>query len=117
LLDLSDDKKLLRERRTLTAMIGMYCRDTHGDAQGLCSDCAELHAYAQKRLAHCPFGVEKPVCSKCLVHCYRPEMRQRVAAVMRYSGPRMLRRHPVLGVSHLVDRRRPAPDIPGREDK
>jgi hypothetical protein len=116
LVDPNTDKKLLRESRTLTAMVRMYCRDTHGSQSGLCDECTTLHEYAQKRLAHCRFGPDKPVCSKCPVHCYRPEMRQRVAVVMRYSGPRMLRRHPVLGLSHLVDKRRPAPDIQGSED-
>jgi len=116
-MDPNTDKKLLRESRTLTAMVRMYCRDTHGSLSGLCDECAALHEYAQQRLAHCRFGSDKPVCSKCQVHCYRPDMRQRVAVVMRYSGPRMLKRHPVLGLSHLVDKRRPAPDIQGREDQ
>jgi len=98
-------------------MVRMYCRDTHGSQSGLCDACAEMHEYAQKRLDRCRFGPDKPVCSKCPVHCYRPEMRQRVAVVMRHSGPRMLKRHPVLGLSHLVDKRRPAPEIQGREDQ
>ena len=33
-------------------------------------------------------------------------MRERVRAVMRYSGPRMLTRHPVLAVAHLADGRK-----------
>jgi len=32
-------------------------------------------------------------------------MRDRVRVVMRYSGPRMLSRHPLLAVGHLVDGR------------
>jgi hypothetical protein len=31
---------------------------------------------------------------------------------MRYAGPRMLLRHPVLAVMHVVDGRRPAPPRP-----
>jgi hypothetical protein len=30
-------------------------------------------------------------------------MRERVKAVMRYSGPRMMLRHPVLALFHLAD--------------
>jgi hypothetical protein len=37
-------------------------------------------------------------------------MRERVREVMRYSGPRMLTRHPVLAVAHLVDGRRKRAD-------
>jgi hypothetical protein len=38
-------------------------------------------------------------------------MRGQVREVMRYAGPRMLLRHPVLAVLHLLDGMRP---IPGR---
>ena len=33
-------------------------------------------------------------------------MREEVREVMRHSGPRMLRRHPLLAVAHLLDGRR-----------
>ena len=33
-------------------------------------------------------------------------MRERVREVMRYSGPRMLWRHPVLAAAHLMDGRK-----------
>jgi hypothetical protein len=33
-------------------------------------------------------------------------MRQQIRAVMRYSGPRMIIRHPMLALAHLVDTRR-----------
>ncbi len=109
-------RRLRREERTIAVMVGMYCRDHHGvsaaaraAADTLCADCAELLAYASRRLDACRFGADKPTCAKCPVHCYAPAMRERVREVMRYSGPRMLGRHPVLGVAHLVDGRR-APD-------
>jgi hypothetical protein len=112
------DKRLARESRTLSLMIAMYCRDHHGRGGTLCADCAALDAYAQRRLERCRFGADKPVCSQCPVHCYRPEMRAGIAAVMRYAGPRMMKRHPVLGLGHLVDRRRgaaPVDDPAGEE--
>jgi hypothetical protein len=112
-------RRLAREERTIAAMIALYCRDHHavgretGDAgpapdartRGLCSECAELLAYARLRLDKCRYGAEKPTCANCTTHCYRPEMRERVRVVMRYSGPRMLKRHPLLAVAHLVDGR------------
>jgi hypothetical protein len=32
--------------------------------------------------------------------------------VMRFAGPRMLARHPFLAIMHLIDDRRPAPELP-----
>lgn len=102
-----------RERRTLEAMIRLQCRDRHRpDADGLCDACRDLLRYAESRLAKCPFGADKPTCARCPVHCYRPEMRERVREVMRYAGPRMPREHPWLALLHLLDGRRKAPALP-----
>jgi hypothetical protein len=95
-------------------MIAIACRDLHGGRRGaLCAECAELAAYAEDRLSRCPYGEEKPACTRCPVHCYRPEMRERVRRVMRHAGPKMLLRHPVLSLLHLlVDERREPPGLP-----
>ena len=104
-------RRLAREEKTIAAMIALYCRDHHAPAPGqdgdkLCAECAELLDYARLRLEKCRYGAEKPTCANCETHCYKPAMRARVRAVMRYSGPRMMRRHPVLAVAHLVDGRK-----------
>jgi len=101
--------RLARELRTLSAMIGIYCHDAHAEDDGLCDGCAALLAYATRRLDRCVFGDDKPTCAKCTVHCYSAALREHVRVVMRYAGPRMLRRHPVLAVRHMIDGRRPAP--------
>ena len=98
-------RRLAREEKTIAAMIALYCRDHHAGDR-LCAECAELLEYARLRLEKCRYGAEKPTCANCETHCYRPEMRERVRVVMRYSGPRMLKRHPVLAVAHLVDGRK-----------
>jgi hypothetical protein len=67
---------------------------------------AMIHMYAQERIARCPFGDGKPVCNKCTVHCYNPEMRARVQTVMRYAGPRMFWHHPILAIRHLYRSRK-----------
>ena len=88
-------------------MIGIYCRARHGSAgKPLCNDCTELLAYAQDRVAHCPFGVDKPVCNHCTVHCYKPARREEIQRVMRFAGPRMPFRHPFLAIRHLLRSRR-----------
>ena len=100
-----------REQKTLQTMIEMYCRAHHWQVF-LCGDCAELNHYAQRRLERCVFGDEKPTCANCTVHCYRDDMRERVRRIMRWAGPRMFFRHPLMGVMHVIDGRRPAPLLP-----
>ncbi len=102
-----------RELKTIRAMVRMYCRG-HGHECGdaLCADCCELMAYATRRLERCVFGDAKPTCANCVVHCYSAEMREKVRVVMRWAGPRMLLRHPILGIRHLLDGRRPVPALP-----
>ncbi len=103
--------RLARERATMAAMMALYCRDHHGTRSGCCDDCSHLLDYASRRLATCPFGEEKPACSHCLVHCYSASQRERVRDVMRYAGPRMLFRHPILSLYHLMGKRRQAPPL------
>ncbi|RPI54772.1 MAG: nitrous oxide-stimulated promoter family protein, partial [Chloroflexi bacterium] len=89
-------------------MIELYCRQVHGSAD-LCPRCAALRTYARQRLQKCPFQEGKTTCARCPVHCYKPQMREEIRAVMRYAGPRMLLRHPILAMLHLLDGRRKGP--------
>lgn len=69
-----------------------------------CVDTEKLKAYAHKQITQCRFRSQqkKPFCNVCPVHCYKPAMREKIRLVMRYSGPRMLLRHPVLCLLHLI---------------
>jgi hypothetical protein len=87
-------------------MIRTYCHDQHGTTSELCSECSAIRDYALMRLAHCPFQDGKTTCAKCAVHCYKPQMREQIRRVMRYAGPRMVWRHPIMAVQHLLDGRR-----------
>ena len=106
--------RLARELKTIRAMARIYCRKHHGTraSDGLCVECEALLHYATRRLDRCVFGDDKPTCVNCTVHCYSESMREDVRAVMRYAGPRMLWRHPVLAIAHVRDGRRLAPDLP-----
>ncbi|MBI5820827.1 MAG: nitrous oxide-stimulated promoter family protein [Verrucomicrobia bacterium] len=99
----ADPCRFDRERRTVAAMIRLYCRHQHGSPDHLCTECAELWDYVQRRLERCPFQENKPTCAECPVHCYQPARRTQIQAVMRHAGPRMLWRHPVLAIRHLLD--------------
>lgn len=106
--------RILREKQTIRAMMRLYCHNHHGSKAVLCEDCIALLNYAHRRLDVCPFHEQKPACNHCTVHCYSPSMRERVKLVMRYAGPRMLWRHPLLSLRHLLDKRRKAPELPKR---
>jgi hypothetical protein len=108
------NRRLERERKTMEVMLVCYCRGFHGSIRGLCSSCAELLDYATGRLDRCPFQEEKPTCVKCPIHCYQAQRREQVRVVMRYSGPRIFWRHPVLSILHFLDARREAPVPPKR---
>jgi hypothetical protein len=95
--------RLSRERRTVDAMIRLYCRGNHGGTDVLCCSCGTLLAYAMERIDRCPFEKNKPTCARCAIHCYKKEMREQVRRVMRYTGPKMLVRHPILVLLHLMD--------------
>ena len=104
------NKFIRKEYKTIEAMLGLYCHDLHGTVKhDLCADCVKLLAYAKARLEKCPFQEQKPTCAKCPVHCYKPEMRDKISLVMRYAGPRMLKNHPLLAIRHLLRGRKQAP--------
>jgi hypothetical protein len=90
------------EQNTVRLMIDLYCRGRHGSKDGLCPKCSKLFAYVTGRLEKCPFKENKPWCSKCPAHCYKPAMREKIKVVMRYSGPRMLYRYPILTGKHYL---------------
>lgn len=95
-----------REKRTVEVMIQIYCKGHHRCGRKLCVECDELLDYAKKRLDKCPFQENKTPCGICSIHCYKGSMRDRIKAVMRYAGPRMLARHPVLTFHHVLKRLR-----------
>ena len=81
---------------------------THGE---LCPECQQFREYAFMRLEKCPFQDKKTTCGKCLIHCYKPDMKLVVRKVMRYSGPRLLLYHPTLALHHAWDSRRKPPTL------
>ena len=121
IIEFTTDKRFVRrarELKTIEAMLRMYCRaHGHQPRAPLCASCRELHEYASRRLERCVFGDAKPTCTNCLVHCYSAEMREQVRVVMRWAGPRMLLRHPILGILHILDGRRPSPRLPQKPPK
>ena len=93
--------RIEEEKRVVEQMIRLYCRKCEGHDE-LCPSCKELLDYAHSRLERCRYGEHKPTCKKCPVHCYRPQMKERIRMVMRWSGPRMIIYHPIAAIQHLI---------------
>ncbi len=105
-----ESARLAREWKTMAAMVHLFCHDCHHDSD-LCPNCRRLLDYATVRLDRCRFGAEKPTCANCPVHCYQRDRREEMKEVMRYAGPRMLWRHPILSLRHWLDGFRKAPAV------
>jgi hypothetical protein len=103
--------RIRQEKRTIDAMLGIYCHDLHGTSDGLCESCESLRDYAHRRLDSCPFQERKPVCNRCEVHCYGRSRRDQIREVMRFAGPRMPMRHPWLSILHVIDKLRAVPSL------
>jgi len=100
----TEKKHLARERLTMARMVGIYCSAHHERAvDRLCASCQDFLEYAELRLQKCPYGDDKPTCANCPVHCYKPARREQAREIMRYAGPRMLLRHPLLAITHKLD--------------
>ena len=120
-------RKRAEEAEMVSQMIALWCRAHHDAASAgegaaasnaaddlantvrlgrrdihLCPECAELRDYAIARIKHCPHMDTKTFCSACPTHCYKPEMREHIREVMRWSGPRMLRYRPIPAIKHAI---------------
>ena len=102
-----------REKKVVSLMISLYCHKKHVGfwkdvchrmgTSTLCTQCSELDRYARQRIDRCPFMETKTFCSNCRVHCYTPEMREKIKEVMRFSGPWMVFHHPIMALRHVIE--------------
>lgn len=94
--------KIERETKTILIMVKIYCKGFH-KTDSLCSDCQNLADYAIECVSQCPYGEKKPACGLCPSNCFRKDRYANIATVMRYAGPRMLYKHPILALRHVID--------------
>ncbi|MGG7179341.1 nitrous oxide-stimulated promoter family protein [Clostridium paraputrificum] len=95
-------KRINKEKEVVELMINLYCDKKHKCNSERCEECNELLEYAHKRLSYCKFGDEKSSCSKCPIHCYKKDMKERIKEVMKFSGPRLMIYKPFEFVRHMV---------------
>ena len=75
-----------KQDRILATFVNLYCQQNHGPRTSQpCPKCSDLLAYAQERLANCPYD-PKPKCKNCRTHCYAEPYRSRIKEVMKFSG-------------------------------
>lgn len=98
--------KRQQEKKIVALMIRLYCKKKHGTKKELCAECQSLCDYAMLRSDKCPFMETKTFCSNCKVHCYKADMREKIREVMRFAGPRMIFRHPVMAIRHVIESKR-----------
>ena len=89
--------RIEREKQTIKLMVEIYCKKKHGTKGELCAEC-------HKRLSFCKFGEEKSTCSRCPIHCYKKDMKEKAKEVMKFSGPRMLLYKPSEVVRHALNK-------------
>ncbi len=107
---MKDFKKWEKEKKLIPKMIIIYCRNKHKKKRKsnllkrneLCEDCKEIEEYALLRLEKCPFKENKQFCIFCKIHCYNPDMREKIKNVMKFVGPRFLLSHPLFTISHAI---------------
>ena len=74
--------RIKRERKTIKAMIEIYCKDKH--KSNICTDCQSLLDYANLKLSKCPYKKDKPTCKNCTTHYYREPEKSLIHEIMKY---------------------------------
>lgn len=104
-------KRREREKRTISQMIVIFCAAHHGREERteqahcgemICPECVVIDQYAVLRTQRCRKMDVKTSCEECGNHCYKPAMREKIREIMRYAGPRMITKHPVAAIRHLM---------------
>lgn len=105
--------KIKREIKTFQKMVEIYCKSQHKSKSEICDECNSLEKYAIKKLNKCCFKEDKPACKNCPVHCFKPEYKAKTKEIMRFSGPKMVFKHPILTFWHLQQGKK----VPAKKSK
>lgn len=98
--------KVEEELQVVETMVSVSChgkKHERQEGEELCTQCQALLDYAKIRSMRCPRKEEKTFCNTCPIHCYKPEHRQAMKEVMKYAGPRMLYKHPIVAIKHVIN--------------
>lgn len=95
--------RIEREKDVVDKMIRLYCIKKLG-MQELNEEYKLLMEYSHRRLDGCKFGEKKPACKRCPIHCYKPDMREKIREIMRWAGPRMIIYDPIAAIRHILNK-------------
>ncbi|MBP6528373.1 MAG: nitrous oxide-stimulated promoter family protein [Prevotella sp.] len=93
--------KIEKDKNTIKQMVTLYCRHKLNMTKPN-EEYQALIDYCSLRLDKCKWGEKKMACKNCPVHCYKPEMREKIRKVMIWAGPRMLLYNPIAAIKHLL---------------
>ncbi len=97
------DKKRADEKLLVSEMIALYCRKQHGTPKvPYARSAGSCTIMRLARIEKCPFMETKTFCSACKVHCYKPEMREKIRTVDALGGPAYAAGAPVLSIRHVA---------------
>ncbi|QOR35411.1 nitrous oxide-stimulated promoter family protein [Clostridium sp. 'deep sea'] len=94
--------KSLTEKQLVSKMIQIYCAKHHHPPNDICSECLQLLEYCHLKLDSCPLKQAKPSCGRCTIKCYAKDMQEKIKAVMRFSGPRILFYEPIATIHYFI---------------
>jgi hypothetical protein len=69
---------------------------------GLCPECFALVKESVRHTNRCRHLAYKTFCHHCPTPCYALSVREKIRPIMRYSGPRLVMKHPVLGFQYFA---------------
>ncbi len=80
-----DPDVLKKDLKIIEKFTQVYCRYHHQPENQLCNECRDFLEYARTRREKCPYD-PKPKCKECPTHCYKPDYRQKMREIMKFSG-------------------------------
>lgn len=107
-MKLRDNHRIQEEKDLIETMISIYCKGKghkRKENQELCESCNELKIFAFLQINKCVKldTNQKAICGLCKYKCYsrNKEMELKMKEVMKYSGPRMIFKHPIKTIKHV----------------
>lgn len=92
-----------KEKENMKKTFGIYCNKHHGTKnEKLCPKCTALLATVMTKMNKCPYGITKPICDRCEIHCFGEKQTREFLEIMRSTGTGMFFRHPIMAIKHKM---------------
>lgn len=100
------ETKREREKKMISQMIALYCHRNHHTRGAPLSRVRGAERLRPRPLRALPVHGDEDLLRQLPRARYKPDMREKIRAVMRFSGPRMIFYHPVAAIRHVVETKR-----------